>query len=208
MKQAMIVLIIMFGFWACNGQDSSKVETKENQTKTETKEEQFKIGNNEMAVAVINTNMGKIEIELFADKTPKTVQNFVGLAKDGYYNGVTFHRVIKDFMIQGGDPTGTGGGGESIWGKPFEDEIVPSLTFDKPGYLAMANSGPNTNGSQFFITVVPTTWLNGRHTIFGEVIDGMDVVYEISKVQTIKPGDKPVKPVVMESVVIEKREKK
>ena len=108
-------------------------------------------------------------------------------------------------MIQGGDPTGTGRGGESIWGKPFEDEIVPSLVFDEPGILAMANAGPNTNGSQFFITVAPTTWLNGKHTIFGKVIDGMDVVYDISKVQTRKPGDKPLKDVVMESVTIEKR---
>jgi cyclophilin family peptidyl-prolyl cis-trans isomerase len=192
----MIALMTVLGTWACNGQDSSKVESKENLTKTESKE---------MTVAVINTNMGKIEIELFADKTPKTVENFVGHAEKGYYNGIIFHRVIKDFMIQGGDPTGTGRGGESIWGKPFEDEIVESLTFDKPGYLAMANAGPNTNGSQFFITVIPTTWLNGNHTIFGEVIGGMDVVYEISKVSTIKPGDKPVKDVVMESVTIEKR---
>jgi cyclophilin family peptidyl-prolyl cis-trans isomerase len=199
MKQLMIALMTIFGIWTCNGQDSSKVESKENLTITESKE---------MTVAVINTSMGKIEIELFADKTPKTVENFVGHAEKGYYNGIIFHRVIKDFMIQGGDPTGTGRGGESIWGKPFEDEIVESLTFDKPGYLAMANAGPNTNGSQFFITVIPTTWLNGNHTIFGEVIEGMDVVYEISKVSTIKPGDKPVKDVVMESVTIEKREKK
>lgn len=199
MRQVMTVLMILIGIWACNGQDSSKVEPKENQTKTESKE---------MTVAVINTNMGKIEIELFADETPKTVENFVRLANKGYYNGVIFHRVIKDFMIQGGDPTGTGRGGESIWGKAFVDEIVSSLTFDKPGYLAMANSGPNTNGSQFFITVVPTTWLNGHHTIFGVVIGGMDVVYEISKVQTSKPGDKPVKDVVMETVTIEKRQAK
>jgi cyclophilin family peptidyl-prolyl cis-trans isomerase len=108
-------------------------------------------------------------------------------------------------MIQGGDPTGTGRGGQSIWGKSFEDEIVSSLVFDKPGYLAMANSGPNTNGSQFFITVISTPWLNGHHTIFGEVIGGMDVVYAISKVQTSKPGDKPLKDVVINDVIIEKR---
>jgi cyclophilin family peptidyl-prolyl cis-trans isomerase len=111
-------------------------------------------------------------------------------------------------MIQGGDPTGTGRGGESIWGKPFEDEIVPSLTFDEPGIFAMANAGPNTNGSQFFVTVAATTWLNGNHTIFGKVINGMDIVYAISKVQTSKPADKPLKDVVMESVKIEKREVK
>jgi cyclophilin family peptidyl-prolyl cis-trans isomerase len=191
--------LFAIGFWTCNAQDTEKMKSKDVQTKKESKE---------MTVAVINTNMGKIEIELFADKTPKTVENFVGLAEKGYYKGVIFHRVIDKFMIQGGDPTGTGRGGESIWGKPFEDEIVPSLTFDKPGYLAMANAGPNTNGSQFFITVVPTSWLNGKHTIFGQVIDGMEVVNAISKVQTSKPDNKPLKDVVIESVTIEKREKK
>ena len=199
MKQILVVLMFAIGFWTCNAQDTDKMKSKDVQTKKEGKE---------MTVAVINTNMGKIEVELFADKTPKTVENFVGLAEKGYYKGVIFHRVIKDFMIQGGDPTGTGRGGESLWGKPFEDEIVPSLTFDKPGMLAMANAGPNTNGSQFFITVAPTTWLNGHHTIFGQVIDGMDVVYAISKVATSKPGDKPLKDVVIESVTIEKRETK
>ncbi|HEY6435445.1 MAG TPA: peptidylprolyl isomerase, partial [Ignavibacteriaceae bacterium] len=149
-----------------------------------------------------------VEIELYADQTPKTVENFVGLAKKDYYNGIIFHRVIPNFMIQGGDPTGTGRGGESLWGKPFADEIVPSLVFDEPGILAMANSGPNTNGSQFFITVAATTWLNGNHTIFGKVIEGMDVVYAISKVATSKPGDKPLQDVVMESVIIETREVK
>ncbi len=156
-------------------------------------------------VAVIKTNMGTIEIELFKDKTPKTVENFVGLAEKGYYNDVTFHRVIDNFMIQGGDPTGTGRGGESLWGGKFEDEIVPDLKFDEPGLLAMANAGPNTNSSQFFITLVPTPWLNGHHTIFGKVINGMDVVQAIGKVKTSKPGDKPIEPVVMEEVTIEKR---
>jgi len=209
MKQIMIALITMFTIWACNEQDTNKVESKEQPTKTEqTKPEKFKLEGNEMAVAVINTNMGKIEIELFADKTPKTVENFVEHANQGYYNGIIFHRVIPNFMIQGGDPTGTGRGGESIWGEPFEDEIVPSLKHDVPGVLSMANAGPNTNGSQFFITVAATSWLNGKHTIFGKVINGMDVVYAISKVQTSKPGDKPLKDVVMESITIEKREVK
>jgi cyclophilin family peptidyl-prolyl cis-trans isomerase len=156
-------------------------------------------------VALIKTNMGNIEIKLFEDKTPKTVENFVGLAKKGYYNGVIFHRVIDNFMIQGGDPTGTGRGGESIWGGKFNDEIDSTLTFDKPGYVAMANAGPNTNGSQFFITTVPTPWLNGHHTIFGEVVNGMDIVDKISKVETTKPYDRPVKDVVMNEVVIEKK---
>lgn len=214
MKQTMIVLITMFTVWACNGQDSGKLESKNQKTSTdqtttqEVKKEKFKLGENEMAVAVINTNMGKIEIELFADKTPKTVENFVEHANEGYYNGIIFHRVIDKFMIQGGDPTGTGRGGESIWGEPFEDEIVPALKHDQPGILSMANAGPNTNGSQFFITLVATPWLDGKHTVFGKVIAGMDVVSAIGKVQTSKPGDKPLKDVVMETVTIEKREKK
>jgi len=199
MKQLMIVLITVFGIWACKGQDSAEVKPKETQIKTESKE---------MTVAVINTNMGKIEIELFDKQTPKTVKNFVGLANKGYYNGVIFHRVIKDFMIQGGDPTGTGRGGESFWGGKFADEFVPSLKHDVPGILSMANAGPNTNGSQFFITLVPTSWLDGKHTVFGKVIEGMDVVYDIGKVQTSKPGDKPLQDVVMESVTIEQRETK
>ncbi|NWG29251.1 MAG: peptidylprolyl isomerase [Ignavibacteriaceae bacterium] len=196
MKHLMIGLIISLATLACNAQEEGKVETKQTQTKEESKE---------ITVAVIKTNMGTIEIELFAKETPKTVENFVGLANKGYYNGVIFHRVIDNFMIQGGDPTGTGRGGESFWGGKFADEIVPSLKHDQPGILSMANAGPNTNGSQFFITVVPTPWLDGKHTVFGKVINGMDVVYAISKVATSKPGDKPLKDVVMETVTIEKR---
>src|SRR5208282_6567750 len=113
-------------------------------------------------IVVLETNQGNIELTLFADKAPKTVQNFVGLVKKGYYNGLIFHRVIKGFMIQGGDPTGSGSGGTSLWGKDFADEISPDLSFDKPGILAMANRGPDTNGSQFFITTVPTSWLDGH----------------------------------------------
>jgi len=157
-----------------------------------------------ITVAIIKTNMGTIEIELFADKTPKTVENFVGLAEKGYYNGVIFHRVIKKFMIQGGDPTGTGRGGASFWGGKFEDEFVSDLKFDGAGILAMANAGPNTNGSQFFITLAATSWLDGKHTVFGKVINGMDVVYAIGDVKT-GAGDRPVKDVVMEEVTIEKR---
>ncbi len=155
-------------------------------------------------VAIIKTNMGTIEIELFAEQTPKTVENFVGLAEKGYYKGVIFHRVIKDFMLQAGDPTGTGRGGASFWGGKFEDEFVSDLKHDTPGMLSMANAGPNTNGSQFFITLVPTPWLDGKHTVFGKVINGMDVVYAIGKVKTAA-GDKPINEVVMEEVTIEKR---
>ena len=150
-------------------------------------------------VARIATNKGRIDIELFPGETPKTVNNFVFLAREGFYDGVIFHRVIKDFMIQGGDPTGTGTGGP---GYKFEDEIAPSLVFDSPGILAMANSGPNTNGSQFFITTVPTPHLNGRHTIFGRVVEGMDVVDTIASVPAQRQ-DRPVEDVVIESIDIQ-----
>lgn len=133
---------------------------------------------------ILETNRGTIVLELYPGRAPRTVENFLGLVGKGYYDGIIFHRVIPDFMIQGGDPTGTGRGGSSIWGKPFEDEFHPELSFDRPGLLAMANSGPNTNGSQFFITVAPTPWLNGRHTIFGEVVSGYEVVEAIVNTPT------------------------
>lgn len=155
-------------------------------------------------VAVIKTNMGTIEIELFTKEVPKTVENFVGLANKGYYNKVIFHRVIDNFMIQGGDPTGTGRGGESFWGKKFNDEFVTTLKHDSSGILSMANSGPNTNGSQFFITLAATPWLDGKHTVFGKVSNGMDVVKAIGKVAK-NQSDRPLEDVVMESVTIEKR---
>jgi cyclophilin family peptidyl-prolyl cis-trans isomerase len=194
------LIIIAFIFGSINA--NSKNQNKNQETVSMSDIEKTP----ESTVAVIKTNMGTIEIELFEKETPKTVENFVGLAKKGYYNGIIFHRVIDNFMIQGGDPTGTGRGGESLWGGDFKDEIVSSLKFDQPGYLAMANAGPNTNGSQFFITTVKTPHLNGHHTIFGKVIKGMDVVNAIGKVKT-KAGDKPVKDVVMEKVTIEKRNK-
>ncbi|MEK6553240.1 MAG: peptidylprolyl isomerase [Bacteroidota bacterium] len=158
---------------------------------------------NEQIVANVETNLGKIEIELYAKEVPKTVKNFVGLALEEYYNGVIFHRVIKDFMIQSGDSTGTGMGGKSIYGNDFEDEFVNSLHHNSPGILSMANAGPNTNRSQFFITVAATPWLDRKHTIFGKVTDGIDVVYQISNVQTAR-GDKPAKDVVMKNVTVEK----
>ena len=183
-------------------------------------------------VAVMKTNRGDIKIRLFADKAPKTVENFVTHAKNGYYNGLIFHRVIKDFMIQGGDPTGTGCGGERIWGSAFKDEFDPEL-HNLRGALSMANSGPNTNGSQFFIvqadtlpegmleqmeqlkdsgfpqTVIDnykamggTPWLDFRHSVFGQVFEGMDVVDNIASVQ-VAPGDKPVYDVVIDEIIIE-----
>lgn len=177
--------------------------------------------------ATIKTNHGEIVIQLFPEQAPKTVENFVGLAKKGYYDGVIFHRVINDFMIQGGDPTGTGMGGESIWGAPFEDEFSNEL-FNIRGALSMANAGPATNGSQFFIVQnqnVPaqmagqmeaagypkeiitayenggTPWLDYRHTVFGQVTSGMDVVDEIATVER-DMADKPKEDVVIETVEI------
>jgi len=143
----------------------------------------------EEKIVVLETNRGVIEIKLMPDAAPKACENFIGLVEKGYYEGIIFHRVIKNFMVQGGDPTGTGG--SSLWGAPFKDEVSSLVKFDKPGILAMANSGPNTNGSQFFITTVAAPWLNMRHTIFGEVISGYDVVEEIEGT-AVGAGDKPI----------------
>ncbi len=134
--------------------------------------------------AIMHTEKGDIYIRLFAEKTPKTVNNFVFLSREGFYNGIIFHRVIPDFMAQGGDPTGTGRGGP---GYQFEDEFNPSLRHDAPGILSMANAGRNTNGSQFFITHVPTPWLDFKHTVFGMVTKGMDVVLSIAPRDPAKP---------------------
>ena len=150
--------------------------------------------------ATLKTNHGDITIELFDDVAPKTVNNFVVLSRKGFYDGLIFHRVIDEFMLQSGDPDGNGTGGP---GYEFEDEFDPQVNFDKPGLLAMANSGPATNGSQFFITEVATTHLNQKHTIFGEVVEGMDVVHEIASVKT--EADKPVTDVVIRSIVILER---
>jgi peptidyl-prolyl cis-trans isomerase A (cyclophilin A) len=165
--------------------------------------------------ATLRTNQGTVVIRLFPDHAPKTVRNFVELAEGGrewtdpgtgrattqkLYDGTIFHRVIPDFMIQGGDPLGSGRGGP---GYKFADEIHPDLRFDRPYLLAMANAGPGTNGSQFFITVAPTPWLNGKHTIFGEVVQGADVVDLISRVKT-GSQDRPVEDVTVDSVTIER----
>lgn len=142
-------------------------------------------------IVVFETNQGTIEIKLFSGIAPKTCENFIGLAKKGYYNGTIFHRVIKEFMIQGGDPTGKGTGGQSIWGGSFEDEFMPGIAFDRPGLVAMANAGKNTNRSQFFITTAKTPWLNLKHTIFGEVVSGYDAVERIERAAT-DSSDRPV----------------
>ena len=187
---------------------------------------------NEDTVAIMHTNMGDIKIKLFPEKAPKAVENFTTHAKNGYYNGIVFHRVIKDFMIQGGDPTATGMGGNSIWGHSFEDEFTPDL-HNLRGALSMANAGPCTNGSQFFIVQakkVPdgmieqlegltaeqgfpteiteaykelggTPWLDFRHTVFGQVFEGMEVVDKIAETE-VDGGDKPVNDVVIEAIEI------
>jgi peptidyl-prolyl cis-trans isomerase A (cyclophilin A) len=169
----------------------------------------------ETLTATLQTNQGRVVVRLFPDQAPKTVRNFVELAEGGrqwtdpntgqatmakLYDGTIFHRVIPDFMIQGGDPLGNGRGGP---GYKFADEIHPDLRFDRPYLLAMANAGPGTNGSQFFITVGPTPWLNGKHTIFGEVIEGADVVNAISRLKT-GSQDRPVEDVVLESVTVDR----
>jgi len=141
-------------------------------------------------IVCLETTQGTIEIKLFPQVAPKACENFITLVKQHYYDGIIFHRVIKNFMIQTGDPTGTGAGGTSCFGKPFEDEVQADVTFNKPGLVAMANAGPSTNGSQFFITTVKTPWLNMHHTIFGEVVKGYDVVQKIENVKT-NYADKP-----------------
>jgi peptidylprolyl isomerase len=158
----------------------------------------------EVKVAVMNTSMGTIAFRLFEDVAPKACENFQTHGEKGYYDGIIFHRVMDGFMIQGGDPTGSGYGGKSIWGVPFEDEYSPEHRFTGPGILAMANSGPKTNGSQFFITLAATPWLDDKHTIFGEVIEGMDVVQAIGKTE-VDPGNKPTKEVKIESMSFETR---
>ena len=149
--------------------------------------------------AVIDTNHGTITIELFEQRAPKTTSNFVELAEKGFYDGVIFHRVIEGFMIQGGDPDGTGRGGP---GYTIDDEFHPELRHDSKGVLSMANAGPDTGGSQFFITLAATPWLDDRHAVFGRVVDGMDVVERIGSVST-GPGDRPSAEVVMEKVSIQ-----
>jgi peptidyl-prolyl cis-trans isomerase A (cyclophilin A) len=169
-----------------------------------------------MSLAHFTTSEGRFTARLFDAEVPKTVANFAGLAegtlewtdprtgrkvKEPYYNGTIFHRVIADFMIQGGDPLGQGTGGP---GFTFADEFSPKLRHSKPGILSMANRGPNTNGGQFFITLVPTPWLDDKHSVFGEIVEGMDVVTRIGETATSKPGDRPLKPITIQSLTIER----
>jgi peptidyl-prolyl cis-trans isomerase A (cyclophilin A) len=170
-----------------------------------------------MILAHFTTSEGNFTARLFDAEAPNTVANFVGLAegskewtdprsgrktKEPYYNGTIFHRVIEQFMIQGGDPLGQGTGGP---GYNFADEFSPKLRHAVAGMLSMANRGPNTNGGQFFITLAATPWLDNKHTVFGEIVEGMDIVKKIGTVPTSKPGDRPVKPITIQSVAIEKK---
>jgi peptidyl-prolyl cis-trans isomerase A (cyclophilin A) len=172
-----------------------------------------------MLLAHFTTSEGTFTARLFDAEVPKTVANFAGLAegsiewtdprtgrkvKQPYYNGTVFHRVIADFMIQGGDPLGQGTGGP---GFTFADEFSPKLRHGKPGMLSMANRGPNTNGGQFFITLVPTPWLDNKHSVFGEIVDGMEVVEKIGRTPTSKPADRPLTPITIQSVTIERTER-
>jgi peptidyl-prolyl cis-trans isomerase A (cyclophilin A) len=171
-----------------------------------------------MKHAEFTTSEGRFLVRLYEAEVPKTVANFVGLA-DGtkdwtdpktrqsvrrpFYDGLIFHRVIDGFMIQGGDPLGSGAGGP---GYTFADEFHPKLRHSRPGLLSMANAGPNTNGSQFFITLVPTPWLDSKHSVFGEVVEGMDVIEKIGRTPTSKPGDRPLQPITIDSVKIVDKE--
>lgn len=181
---------------------TQQTQTKDTVVKVDTvKKEEKKVSDNKSTGDVVNmkTSMGDIKIKLYTDKAPITAGNFKQLVEEGFYNGIIFHRVIDGFMIQGGDPTGTGTSGSK---KVIKDEFAPGLKHDKKGMLSMANAGPNTGTSQFFITLAPTPWLDGKHAIFGEVIEGMDVVEKIGKTKT-GPGDKPVTEVKMIKVTMD-----
>ena len=186
------VLALTLGLTVASAQDGKSSKQKEKAVDKE--------------LVVIETNLGNIEIEMYRSDAPKTVENFVKHAKDGYYDGIIFHRVISGFVIQGGDPTGTGTGGKSIYGEKFEDEIDANSAIYKTGYkrgvVAMANAGPNTNGSQFFICHKDIV-LPPNYTIFGKVVEGMDTVDKIATTKT-GPGDRPVEKMVMKKVYLKK----
>jgi len=219
---SMLVLACLLG---CNDtkkadeadtQESDSLKAKEMNVDFTAIDKMFPTADDSIAVGLIKTKFGTIEVELFSKDAPKTVKNFIGLALMGYYDGVIFHRVAKGFVIQGGDPTGTGAGGTSIYGDVFEDELNKDTKSYKEGYqrgvLAMANKGPNTNSSQFFIMLTEVSQMPKNYTIFGKVIKGLDVVDKIgaSKITPVMSQNdgKPIDPIAMEKVTIEKREKK
>jgi cyclophilin family peptidyl-prolyl cis-trans isomerase len=213
----LIVFFFSFVIIAGCGKESPKPKTDEKKTDTvkqqmiQTKQDTVKDvkkdsvktdvkGDKKMDYVKFETTMGNFKVKLFSDKAPITTDNFRSLVEKGFYDGIIFHRVIDGFMIQGGDPTGTGRGGS---GKTIPDEFGPGLKHSKEGILSMANAGPNTGTSQFFITLAPTPHLDGKHAIFGEVVDGMDVVKKIGKTKT-GPGDKPETDIKMKKVYMSK----
>jgi len=204
MVKALVVCLMGFAL-ALSAERQAKPDTGATKKTTE----QPKQKKEQRMVAVIQTSLGTIEAELYEKDAPKTTANFEGLAKQGYYNGVIFHRVVPGFVIQGGDPTGTGAGGKSIYGGDFADELNPATKSYQEGYkkgvLAMANRGPNTNTSQFFILLADQAWMPKNYTIFGKVIKGMDVVEKIGQVELVPPGAKdgrPKVPVTMTKVSV------
>jgi len=190
-----IVVAAMLLLTGCNAKDSNSTKSINTETAVKHDEKSKEI------IVVLETNQGDIELKMFPEVAPLAVENFVTHAKDGYYDGLIFHRVIKDFMIQGGDPTGTGRGGESIWKKEFVNEYKANVVFDRPFLLAMANHGPNTNGSQFFITTKATPFLNGGYTIFGEVISGQENVRKIENTKTAV-ADRPVDKQIIKKAIV------
>lgn len=187
MKKSIVFLIVVIFSLGYAQEQNQTVGTTESNVTAEANATQKA----EQTIVVLETNQGTLEVKMFPKVAPLAVENFTTHVQNGYYNGLIFHRVIKNFMIQGGDPTGTGTGGESIWNKEFVNEYAPNVIFDRPFLLAMANHGPNTNGSQFFITTQVTPWLNGGYTIFGEVVSGQDTVTKIENTQT-GMADRPV----------------
>ncbi len=203
MKKALALLFVsLFVFVGCSGSPQISLGTKSSSsTDAETKSFTEPITTDTMSEnrhAVIETNLGTMELELFEQRAPITTKNFIDLSEKGFYDGIVFHRVIEDFMIQGGDPDGTGFGGP---GYSIEDEFHSELKHDGSGYMSMANSGPNSGGSQFFITLEATNFLDGKHAVFGKVVKGMDILEKIGAVDT-DSGDRPLEEVVMEKVTI------
>lgn len=199
MKKIAVLAMFLMLFAGCTGQPEVRLGTSS--TDSETKPFTEPVTTDTMSEnrhAVIETNLGTMELELFEQRAPITTKNFIDLSEKGFYDGVIFHRVIEDFMIQGGDPDGTGRGGP---GYSIDDEFHKELKHDGAGYLSMANSGPNSGGSQFFITLEATNFLDGKHAVFGKVVKGEDILMKIGSVDT-DAGDRPLEEVVMEKVTI------
>lgn len=201
MKKLILCLLMMSLFMTGCGLSSVKADDSQPKADDKAKTTAKDKIKAKRGVAVFETSKGNFTVELFDDLVPLTAANFTTLSKKGFYDGQIFHRVIDGFMIQGGDPKGNGTGGP---GYAIKDEFVKELKHDKKGVLSMANAGPNTGGSQFFITLVPTPWLDGKHSVFGQVVEGMDVVEAIGKVKTDN-RDKPVEDVVIKKITIKEQ---